>query len=407
MSSKTANCGEINNLFCNIFQLLQPHETDNKFHQLTDVFRTLLLTDNLLSKIVQDLAQMDKNNLQNLIYFKNTQFQQIYDEKLTPAEQQQIYDNFTKIHRIASEKIKPENPSAIPPGLENILQSDYVQKMLASMGSSMGANGQDQDIMAAFTDFMKKNQSQLEHVQKLMNQFMSNNSKAPDLGHMQEMAMNFFKNDSMFKSIAGLWTSSIGPKLMENLHNNNNNQETATEEDNENSYNFMEIFQKIRERIRTEHPDISTQIDTLSTICTPQNFTQILDTLQSKMDDLDLTDFDSIMNFFKQHIEQDETMQSVLSKFYAVFESGLINLQNLRPNCMKILQIALEEFNLSHIISASDYETLKNLLMFRKFGFRKKKLSKNKRKERRIKQYRRKKRQEYKQQHKHHQQSKK
>jgi hypothetical protein len=179
----------------------------------------------------------------------------------------------------------------------------------------------------------------------------------------------------------------------ENTGDNNTEKETTEETPSE----LDDIFTKILERIKQQHPDIAEDIEKLTEIFNSDKLFEMFDKVQDEMENVELNNFSDVIQFFQTHLQKNPSVQSTLWKLYMTLQSGLVNLNRMKANSKTILKLALDEFAASNLISAADSQLLTNLLLYgNKFNFKpKKRETQSERQEKRLKKYRRKKKREY------------
>ena len=443
-SNRSISCIDINKHFVDIFKLLAKYDNKdndadtsntshcdtnlttncpkppNKFDQLAVVFGTLLLNEKLLFKFCQNFEEHGEN-IGNMIYFKNTNFNHIYDHKLTKDEQNTIHNKLKSIYDLAQKELLNHN---IPHNLiddladhdnliNEVLQNDQIKKLLG-MNSNFNINH--------IKKFIENNKSQFENIEKFVQNNANLTIQSPQ--DIKSLFGTLFENNDLFKSISGLLNESMFTTMMQNVQemcknnskgdNNDNNKKNNgsnnsngdnNDDDNDNNNNgkeqeamYKKILENIQARIKQDYPDVAEEIQKLIDIFNVDKVTDMFGNVQEKISEIDITNMQSVIEFLKKYIDENPSVQNVLWKLYMTLQSGLVNLQKMKDHGQVIIQIALEEFSASNIISGDDFNILSNLLFRGYFGKRKKTETKEQRQNRRIKSYRRKKRKEYKQQ---------
>lgn len=430
-------CININKLFVEIFQLLstyetidskkekKEHESDNsvttsivvdnasslapnnaengKFKQLSIIFGTLLFNEKLLFKFC-DNWEKNNQNISQMIYFKNTNFEDIYNNKLSKEEQKYIYDRFQNIYELAQTELFNRNIpmtsecSQTDDFLKEIMSNDCIKKLLGTIGTGNGINN-----INSIKKFLKNNEKKLENITQYMNKIEKNEIKGPE--DITNLFNDLLSNNDLFQAIASLFNESSMlsnvSKIFENIQNAYKNEckdDTNNEQnDAQQDLIFKEIIEKIQQRIKKDYPDVATEIEKLMDIFNIDKIMEIFtNSAPSDFDVSELSNMQNILNFLKKYIDNNPSIQNILWKLYMTLQSGLINLEKIKQHCQIILKIALEEFNKSNIISENDVSILSNLLFKGYFGQTRKKQTKMQRKQKRIKTYRRKKRKQYK-----------
>ena len=372
---------EINRLFVTIFKLLAKYEEKTtKFDQLAIVFGTLVLNEKLLLKFC---AEYDRHSsdIENIIYFKNTDFSDIYSNKCSNNERNTIVSSLKKIYDLSQTELLSKNVenhtdpnNDMDRTIDMILKTPALQKMI-------GMNSKN--INAKKLKKMFKTDPRLKKlIENISNSGIHNGTATEE--DMKNLMLNIFKDNDLVNSFYNFADNNIFKALIANIQNQEGN----------------DIFKTIYEKIKNDHPDILEEIENIVQMFDADKMMILFEEIRKKFEKVDLSDMSKIIDFLKSFVSEDQSIQGLIWKFHMTIESGLVNIENIKSLLRKIMKISLREFSTNDLIKKSEYSTLINLIYGKKTK-RRPKNSKKERKHNRIKSYRRKKKKELRKKYRH------
>lgn len=402
---KQIGCTEINKLFVEIFHSLAEKEEDTqKFNKLAKIFGTLTLNEKLLLKFSTNW-QKHKDNIGDMVYFKNTSFKTVFD-KFEPNEQNLLKNKLETIYDLSQQELKNCFLETKKNLMKNLFENKHLQNLLSNANNNNKNTPFGNFDLKKIQQFMKNNEKLFEnmkkHYEETSKKSINKEGEIDDnsITQLQSLLMNLFKENKTFLNIL---STAFDKKMFKEIFkklfgyicktNKNENGDDDNENNEQGNDKINEIFEKIQQRILNEHPEIMEDIEEITKIFDKDKLESVFENAQKYFNQINPNDPKSILNFIKKYLDEDPSIQNLLWKAHMTFESGLINLDKMKKHAKIVSEIALQEFSNSEFISNDQCKTLFNMF----FKNRKKKdknddsgkNATNKRKERRIKKNRR------------------
>lgn len=366
---------KINRLFVTIFKLLAKYEEKStKFDQLAIVFGTLVLNEKLLLKFCGEYDKYS-SQIDKMIYFKNTNFAEIYFQKCDDEERKIISDNLRNIYDLCQHELLSKNVenlddthNKLDKTIDMILKTPAWKKMIGLSSKDLNAT--------KLKKLLKTDARFRKLIENIANSGIHDGNATEE--DMKNLLFNIFKDNELINSLYNFADNNIFRSLIANIQNQDGN----------------DIFKKIYLKIKNEHPEILKEVEEIIQMFDLDKMKKLFEEVQKKIEKVDLSDMSKIMEFFQSFVSKDESIQGVIWKFHMTIESGLINIENIKNLLKRILKISLQELSTNKYIKQSEYFTLINLIYGKKTRRRRPKNSKKERKNNRIKSYRRKKKKE-------------
>jgi hypothetical protein len=380
----TTKIYNINKLFVEIFQSLAKYDSeDTAFNNLAVVFGTTDMTDNLL---LQFSASWTKNsdNIENLKYFENTNFSDIYNNKMNDTEKKAIYDKFKQAYDLSQVRLLESNiPKSNNEIFDTLLENENLQKMFNLSKSKVSE--------------MKNQISTNPELQEIIKQFQTGLNNNDGCDSLTLLMSNLMGNNDIMTSYQSLIKKPLNKKIMKSLF-------SAFGEFKNDKLRNEKLFSTIYERLQREHPHIIVYFTQIGKLFDMDQLSKLLLELEKQLPELNFTNINDILEFGKSYIIKNPSIQTVLWKLQTTFQSGLINIQNLKEYGKTIAIIALQECINNNIVTKNDGGLVMNMLLSKltnQPNNKKNQKTPQERRDRRLKNSRRQKRQQYKKQKKH------
>ena len=339
----------INKYLVNVFKLLQQYDKEtDKFTKLSNIYGVIKFNDKLLLKFYNDYEE-NKNNIQKLTYFKNTNIEEVL-KILNNEELNILKSNLNDAYIFSKKKLFSVS--------ENTCCSDKCGKNCNNVKDMM-KNKKVQKMLN------KKGMKQLLQSQ-LGKQLNQKN------GNLEEMLKNTLKDQlpgNQFDMLKNLMNNPMLKTIFDKLF---------TEEN-------IEKIQTIFHDILNDN-DILDEINKFKHILNETKITSIITNIFK-----DLSDFKGIEDIVKIQdiLENNKDLKEIYTKIETSINSGLVDQDKLLKIFEKVTEKLKKSIMEMNILDKNNITIIKNLFNSFNSNPKEKTVSKEKRREKRIKKNRR------------------
>ncbi len=352
---------QINKAFVEILGILSEHEVETtKFKQLRTVLGSITFNEKLLLRYC---SSYDESAPKDLVYFKNTQFEDIYNTKCTEEERKTITTKLSEIYNIAQEVLKNIH-LPVETDIISLIMND--KTLRACLGVNKGKISEEK-----IRHILDTHPELSESIEKYVRTHMNTKNMDDELPN----PINSLFSNECFDKLKNLDTSGLAGVLMKNIMGNKDN----------------DIFKKIFEKIVKEHPEIMEGLQEVFSVFKTPEMKLAFENVANMLKDVDFNDMDSVMKKVMAYVSENNSASSILWKMHTTIESGLVDIDKFRVLSEKVLKIAVSELVGEGLMTNEDHKSLMSLIKgtpVRK-SKKSKKNSKEMRSKRRIKVHRR------------------